>query len=228
MALALAAAAACGCGGGAAPPRSSDASAPAAGGDADADAGRTTAAADAGPRGPDAAAADRATPDASAPAASDVAPSRADADGPADAGARPAEAGVAASQVPPRGRQALEAWLAEGHHRRWRCEPTISARRLNGAHGRTRICSNDALLASKSGDYPPGAASVKELYTSSDGPNGFAVSLKIASGSGPGTWYWFERLGGSVFGDGDGTQATLCSGCHAGAPRDHVFFRAGE
>ena len=47
------------------------------------------------------------------------------------------------------------------------------------------------------------------------------MALKVATDKGAANWYWFERLGGSIFGDGDGSRATLCSGCHA-AGRDYV------
>jgi hypothetical protein len=129
------------------------------------------------------------------------------------------------AQVPPVGHQALEPWLAAGHYKAWRCEANISPRRLNGAHGKTRVCANEALLASTAGEYPVGAASVKELYTADDKPNGFAVGLKIAPGAGAATWYWFERLGERLVADGDGSKTPLCSGCHRGAARDNVFVR---
>jgi hypothetical protein len=131
-------------------------------------------------------------------------------------------------QRPPRGQAALESWLAEGHFRAWACEPQISAPRLSGNHGRHRICSNDLLTGSDVGPYPVGAASVKELYDAAEGPNGFAVGLKIEDGDGPRTWYWYERRGSDPAAHplGEGIGVPDCAVCHGTAPRDYVFFRA--
>jgi hypothetical protein len=134
----------------------------------------------------------------------------------------------ASPQLPPQGQPALEAWLAEGHYRSWACEAEISAPRLSGTHGRHRVCSNDKLLASSDALYPPGAASVKELYDPMDGPNGFAVGIKIAEGDGPRTWYWYERRGAvaGVAALAEGVAVPDCAVCHGTAPRDYVFIRA--
>jgi hypothetical protein len=138
-----------------------------------------------------------------------------------------ADADPGSPQRPPRGRAALEPWLAEEHFRAWRCEPDVSPPRLSGNHGRQRICSNDALLASTSGPYPAGSASVKELYTPEGAANGFAVAIKLAPGDGPRTWYWYERRGapgGPALAEGTGIPD--CAVCHGMAGRDYVFFRA--
>lgn len=128
------------------------------------------------------------------------------------------------------GQAALEVWLAEGHYKAWACEASIFPRRLNGAHGNHRICSNRVLMDSTSGPYPVGAASVKELYEGQmNRPNGFAVGLKIIEGPGNHTWYWYERTGrlATLTPVADGVGVAACgSGCHAGAPRDNVFIRA--
>ena len=132
-------------------------------------------------------------------------------------------------QTPPTGQAALEAWLAQGHHKSWTCETVISPRRLNGSHGRHRVCSNQLLIDSTSGPYPVGAASVKELFESGDLPNGFAVGLKVVAGPGNHTWYWYERTGrlATLQPLADGVGAPACgSGCHVLAPRDNVFIRA--
>jgi len=127
------------------------------------------------------------------------------------------------------GQASIEAWLAAGHYLAWRCEEGIFPPRLGGAHGRHRICSNQALLASASGPYPVGAASVKELFDGGDKPNGYAVGLKVASGLGPETWYWYERTGrlATLRPVADGIGVAVCGpGCHAKAPRDNVYIRA--
>lgn len=79
-----------------------------------------------------------------------------------------------------------------------------------------RICSNAALSASTEGDYPAGAASVKELVQNGR-VTGFAVGTKLASGG----WYWYEAYGDNVI--ADGANKALCDNCHDGAPRDSVF-----
>jgi hypothetical protein len=141
----------------------------------------------------------------------------------------PAQELPATPQRPPRGDQrAIEDWLAAGYYRAWRCESAISPPRLTGNHGRHRICSNDLLLASTSGAYPVGAASVKELFTLADGPNGFALGLKVAEGEGPQTWYWYERRGTSATATPLAQDVGVpgCAVCHGTAPRDNVFFQA--
>lgn len=125
------------------------------------------------------------------------------------------------SQTPPMGQAAVEAWLARGDYRRWRCEVAPHAARPPGAHGENRICSNDLLSGSAGpGDYPVGSASVKELYSNGQ-LRGYAVGLRISPGAGGNHWYWYERSGGTIYADGVGVG--LCTGCHNGAPRDQVF-----
>ena len=133
------------------------------------------------------------------------------------------------SELPPQGQMAIEAWLAQGHYRTWRCEDGISSPRLNGAHGRQRICTNNAMASSAAGTYPAGASAVKEMFDRTDRPSGFAVSLKAAAGAGDETWYWYERTGTSPTSRpvADGIAAKACGpDCHAAAPRDNVFLRA--
>jgi hypothetical protein len=150
---------------------------------------------------------------------------------PAPAGPSRPDATIVAGtpQQPPMGQPSVEAWLAEGHYLGWRCESNIFSARLNGAHGRHRICSNQALLTSTTGNYPVGAASVKELfYGANDQPNGFAVGVKVLPGIGPGTWYWYERVGrlATLRANADSIGDRTCGACHALAPRDNVFIRA--
>jgi hypothetical protein len=134
--------------------------------------------------------------------------------------------------LPPEGHAAMTPWLAAGHYRSWHCEPAPHATRPPGAHGRTRICSNDALSnASGDGAYPVGAAAVKELWRAGgDGADGaiqgYAVYRKVAAGGGAASWYWYEIERGSLYADGRGDSGAardLCVSCHEDAPRDHVF-----
>lgn len=139
-----------------------------------------------------------------------------------------ADADPGTPQRPPVGQAAVEAWLAQVFYRAWTCEDRIFPPRLTGNHGRHKICSNQALLDSGSGPYPVGAASVKELYTASDQPNGFAVGVKVTEGEGTNTWYWYERRGTSpaVRPLAEGVGVPDCAVCHGLAPRDYVFIRA--
>src|SRR5262245_40386979 len=68
-----------------------------------------------------------------------------------------------ASQRPPQGAEAIEAWLADGDYNDWQCEPEIHEARLPSPHGWNRICSNDAISsrATGTGEWPAGAAAVK-------------------------------------------------------------------
>jgi hypothetical protein len=143
---------------------------------------------------------------------------------PADPG-EPAPDGAPAAgdpQLPPRGHAALAAWLGAGHYQAWACEPAPHAARPPGAHGENRICSNAALSAAEDGPYPVGAAAVKELYRGG-ALAGYAVGVKVAAPAAGASWYWYEAIGASVI--ADRVDHGLCSGCHAGAPRDFVFTR---
>lgn len=122
--------------------------------------------------------------------------------------------------LPPYGDSQLSAWLAAGYYNSWSCEPAPHPARPPGAHGANRICSNSLLAASANGPYPIGAASVKELYR--DGSLvGHAVGRKLATASEGASWYWYEAVRSDVV--ADGVDASLCSDCHDGAPRDFVF-----
>lgn len=130
--------------------------------------------------------------------------------------------------IPPVGKAAdLEQWLMKGSYKNWACEASKHPNRVPSPHGDNRICSNPMLSASDSGTFPVGAASVKELY-SGDSINGYAVGVKIKAGEGKDTWYWYERLGSAI--EGDGIAAPVCEGCHShaaddGKGRDRTFTR---
>ena len=81
--------------------------------------------------------------------------------------------------------------------------------RPNGAHGRNRVCSNALASGHGAGDYPVGAASIKEIY-SNDKIAIYAAAVKVKAGAAANTWYWYE---GSIEGVGNPS----CAGCHAQA-----------
>jgi len=122
-------------------------------------------------------------------------------------------------QTPPTGRANVEAWLAKRFYQMWTCEPQAHPARPFGAHGQNRVCSNDLLSSAGPGEFPVGAASVKEIYGGSQ-ISGYAVSLHNAPGIAGNTWYWYERVGsGTTAGEG----ASVCVGCHqqAGIDSEH-------
>jgi hypothetical protein len=147
------------------------------------------------------------------------------------AGAAGAEAGCPAStpgdaQTPATGAAAdIDAWIAKGDYKKWKCESAVHEARSPSPHGKNRICSNDLLSAAGDGEFPTGAASVKELYDDAGTTIvGHAVYLKTKAGAGE-SFYWYEvssSLGGVVAnGTGDsGTAKSICVGCHSAAGAD--------
>jgi hypothetical protein len=154
-----------------------------------------------------------------------------------DAGSGSTDTGVTASQTPPMGRVAVEAWLATAQYRSWHCETAVHEARSPSPHGFNLICSNDLIADNAAGTdaWPQGAAAVKELYAGAGDttPVGYAVYLKVdADSAGGANWYWYERVpldhpaphdANGVVADGMGSSGpamTICVGCHAGAGTD--------
>ena len=129
------------------------------------------------------------------------------------------------ANTPPTGKaDAIDSWIAKGDYKAWKCEPSAHDARSPSPHGKNRICSNPKASAHGAGEYPVGAASVKELYDAA-GTNitGYAVGLHFAAGAGGETWYWYEELGASIVANGlgsTGTPKNVCVGCHMGAGSD--------
>lgn len=126
-------------------------------------------------------------------------------------------------QLPPVASESeLTAWVAAEVYTKWACEPALHTARSPSPHGKNRICSNAKLSAHGTGEYPVGAATVKELFDASDKRIGHAVAVKTKAGAGE-AWHWYERLNGStvVNSAGDtGTAKSVCVGCHAKAGSD--------
>lgn len=139
-------------------------------------------------------------------------------------------AGAASSdQLPPKGKAALEAWLATEAYLSWHCEPEPHPAKQPSAHPVNRVCSNDLTASwTGSGERPKGSASVKVLYDATlTKVVGHAVSVKDSGASGQGAgWYWYERIGSSVYADGLGVQ--LCVGCHANAGKTATSPHSGD
>ena len=131
-------------------------------------------------------------------------------------------------QLPPTaGYDQIEPWFRAGFYQQWHCEPDVHEGRSPVPPGKTRICSNELLSAAGAGDYPVGAASLRELYDAA-GANvvGFSVQRKVAAGNSAAAWYWYDRVpldsglahdprGVAVDGTGDtvAVQET-CTACH--------------
>ena len=132
------------------------------------------------------------------------------------------------AQTPPMNTDpVISAWLAGGAYKAWKCEPAGHDARSPSPHGRNRICNNTALTNTASGNYPVGAASVKELLVRDGGTEitGYAIGLKIAAGASTGaSWYWYEKDKGSLIANGKGNKVgnelSVCTGCHMGAGSD--------
>jgi hypothetical protein len=146
------------------------------------------------------------------------------------------------TEVPPStGYADVDAWLAQGFYKSWRCETAPHDFGRPSPHGQARLCSNAATSAQGAGEFPVGAASVLELYDTG-GTNlvGHAVDVHTGAGKDGVDWYWFERdtalpdagAGGLVADGKGGTTGTLendfCVACHSQAGigyvgHDYVF-----
>lgn len=127
--------------------------------------------------------------------------------------ATPTPAGNA--DVPPTEAAALVAWLEAGRYLTWQAEGRHPG---SGPHfGAVRTYVNDSLLGSLeagAAQHPIDAAAVKELFGSGEEVRGWAVTVRIADGSGGGAWYWFEHYNDRTLASGIGLGG--CTGCHSG------------
>jgi hypothetical protein len=123
------------------------------------------------------------------------------------------------AQLPPTGSvAAIEAWLAKGEYKAWKCEKAPHDARPNSPHEKNRVCSNDKVSAHTTGEYPVGSASVKEFYDpAGQKVTGHAFYRKTQMGKGE-SFYWFEKVGTQIT---TNTQnASDCAGCHVAAGSD--------
>lgn len=138
---------------------------------------------------------------------------------PADAG--PATGGDA--ETPATGDAAtVKAWLDTKAYTKWACEPAPHPGRAGTGHSANRICSNGLLSRHGAGEYPVGAASVKELFDGNGTLTGYAMLLKTKPG-GVESFYWYENIGASVIANGQGDSGSaksVCKGCHDGAGKN--------
>ena len=87
------------------------------------------------------------------------------------------------------------------------------------------MCQNDILLdADADGDFPPGAASVKE-----QGSGGtvslVSVVVRATAGGGGESWYWWRKDVNLDLVVIDAFGEPECTSCHQDAERDFVFTR---
>ena len=123
-------------------------------------------------------------------------------------------------QLPPTSGEAeIAPWLSTGAYKTWSCESAPHTASGASGHSKNRICSNEKIAKHDpaSGPWPVGAASVKELYAG-DRIVGYAVARKVTAGADAGAWYWYERVGTTLYADGLGTEnapKSLCGDCHS-------------
>lgn len=146
-----------------------------------------------------------------------------------EAGCPGAAATPGDAQTPPTGDvAAIEAWIAAGSYKAWKCEPAARPAMAGSSgvpgspHGSARVCSNGLLSESTAAEFPVGAAGVKEIYENG-AITGYAFYLKREAGKKGAGWYWYERLGTQQVANGLGVA--LCTGCHDSAPKDSVFVQ---
>lgn len=122
----------------------------------------------------------------------------------------------------------IDAWLAEGHYKKWACEMPEHEARPPSPHGFNRICSNGVLSAHGDGEYPVDSVGVKELWDAVGGKIvGYAVYRHVKAGTTGDTWFWYEKVpldskaphddkGVVAFGTGEtGPAKDICVGCHS-------------
>jgi hypothetical protein len=133
------------------------------------------------------------------------------------------------TKVPPTsGHTAIQAWLAAGHYKSWKCQDGVQDPIGISPHGKQRICSNGILSAHLTEDeYPVNSSAVKELYDA-EGANiiGYAVYRHVTAGTTGANWYWYEQVpadhpaphdANGVVADGlgdAGPALMICVGCH--------------
>jgi hypothetical protein len=168
---------------------------------------------------------------AGAPAAGTAGAGGGPASGGADSGGATGGAAVFDAQTPPTDPATLEAWLDEGFYQDWACEPEPNTKTEGAAaihvHGdATRVCTNILLAASalnSEGEFPVGAASVKEVYDERGALSARVVSVKTAPESDGGEgWFWYAAP------DTAGHGLAACTGCHAAAAVDADHPGAGD
>jgi hypothetical protein len=151
-------------------------------------------------------------------------PPTATATGSAPPGAEAGTPGTSGDEeTPPTGDAAtVKAWLDTKAYAKWACEPAPHPGRAGTGHSANRICSNGLLSRHGAGEYPVGAASVKELFDANGTLNGYALLLKTKPG-GVESFYWYENIGASVIANGQGDSGSaksVCTGCHDGAGKN--------
>ena len=132
-----------------------------------------------------------------------------------------AQVASAGSDVPPRRKGALLAWLKAGtYHASYAAEPAVHVS-SSGAHGLNVRTWYDPILADdlRAGRtvFHRGAAMVKELYFGgAEQVIGWSVMTKVRRRSGRvgRGWLFYETLDGTNRGASFGRGLPVCTGCH--------------
>ncbi len=121
-------------------------------------------------------------------------------------------------------RDGLTRFVREGRYKEWTSEPALHD--SAGPHkSKVRVFFNETLVASlKAGNavHPPGSAVVKELFDGDGAPAGHAIDVKVAEGSGPETWIFYEGFTLDYEDPYYGRAHETCHGCHQPG-RDYVL-----
>lgn len=122
-------------------------------------------------------------------------------------------------QTPPtNSKAAIDAWLDEGHYQQWHCQTgTHTSDVASGHPEKARICSNDKLSAHGAGEYPVGAANVKEIFDANNTRIGTTLYVKTKSGGGE-SFFYYGKGDLEAFGPGsDALVKATCVDCHSDA-----------
>lgn len=118
------------------------------------------------------------------------------------------------------GSAAVDDWIRAEHYQAWACQE-IREPAGPSVHGRVRVCANALAATHGAGEFPVGAATVKELYDATDVLVGVTLAAHTRAGATSDTWFWFERRGDEITADGwFGARVEACVMCHEAAGRD--------
>lgn len=128
-------------------------------------------------------------------------------------------------QTPPTSsKAAIDAWLDEGLYKQWKCQDAAhTSDPASGHPEKARICSNDKLSAHGAGEYPVGAANVKEIFDANNTRIGTTLYVKTKSGGGE-SFVWYGKGDLEAFGPGsDNLVKATCVDCHSEAGSSTTF-----
>jgi hypothetical protein len=127
-------------------------------------------------------------------------------------------------RVPVDDSQAVSDWVAGRAYLAWDCQMVVHEPPPPSVHGRARVCANGPAAGHTAGEFPVGAAHVKELYAADDTLLGVTLAVHTRPGDRGDAWFWFEQGPTGITADGwFGDAVAPCISCHeaAGSDADH-------